>query len=248
MHNHNSVLEHFHPTSKILYEHLQFVPIITLSPRQPLIYFPSIYICLFWTFCKDRIISYMTFCIWLLSFIIMFSGASVLQSVLVVHSPLLLNSIPLNGYTIFYLPIHQWKNICFYFCLFFSFLVVLGLPCCAGKPSRGEWGSPLSFGAEASHCSGFSCFGAQAPGAWASAVATQGSWSTSSVNVVHRLSSVCGMWNLLRPGIELVSPAPVDKFLSMVPPGKSFLAVINNATITFTYINLWVDICFHFSC
>ena len=242
MHNHNSVWEHFH-------EHLHFVPIITLSPRQPLIYFPSIYICLFWTFCKDRIISYMTFCIWLLSFSIMFSGASVLQSVLVVHSPLLLNSIPLNGYTIFYLPIHQWKNICFYFCLFFLFFFGCAWPSLLSRQAFSRWvGVAFEF-----RCRGFSLqwlllFWSTAPGAWASAVATQGFWSTSSVNVAHRLSSVCGMWNLLRPGIELVSPAPVDKFLSMLPPGKSLLAVINNAAIAFTYINLWVDICFHFSC
>lgn len=51
----------------------------------------------------------------------MFSGASVLQSVLVVYSPLLLNSIPLNGYTVFYLPAHRLKRSCFYFCLFFLF-------------------------------------------------------------------------------------------------------------------------------
>ena len=121
MHNHNSVLEHFCPTSKIPHEHLQSVAFITLGPRQPLIHFPSLYVCLFWTFCKDRIIQYITFCIWLLSFSIMFSGASVLQSVLVVYSPLLLNSIPLNGYTVFYLPAHRLKRSCFYFCLSFLF-------------------------------------------------------------------------------------------------------------------------------
>ena len=58
--------------------------------------------------------------------------------------------------------------------------------------------------------------------------------------MVHRLScSVCGgMWSLLRPGIELVSAALVDELLSMVPSGKSLLAVINNAAITFTYKSL----------
>ena len=170
----------------------------------------------------------------------MFSGASVLQSVLVVYSPLLLNSIPLNGYTIFYLPAHRLKSIRFYFCLFFSFLVVRSPCCCAGKLSRGKWGPPFSCGAEVSRCSGFSCFGAQALGAWASGVTAQGFWSTGSVDVVHRLSCSVrgGMWSLLRPGIELVSAALVDELLSMVPSGKSLLAVINNAAITFTYKSL----------
>ena len=31
----------------------------------------------------------------------------------------------------------------------------------------------------------------------------------------------CGMWNLLRPGIELVSPALTDGFITTEPPGKS---------------------------
>ena len=30
------------------------------------------------------------------------------------------------------------------------------------------------------------------------------------------------MWNLSRPGIELMSPALAGEFLSTVPPGKSY--------------------------
>ena len=46
-----------------------------------------------------------------------------------------------------------------------------------------------------------SCWGAQALGAWASAV------------VAHRLSCPYGIWNLPRPGIKPVSPALADGFL-----------------------------------
>ena len=50
--------------------------------------------------------------------------------------------------------------------LFFLFLAVLGLRCCARAfSSCGEW---------ASHCSGFSCCGAQALGAQASVVVARG--------------------------------------------------------------------------
>ena len=38
------------------------------SPRQPLIHFPYLWICLFWTFHKNRIIQYVAFCTWVLSF------------------------------------------------------------------------------------------------------------------------------------------------------------------------------------
>ena len=37
-----------------------------------------------------------------------------------------------------------------------------------------------------------------------------------------------GMWNLLGPGIELMSYAWADGFLSRAPPGKSYLTLIYN--------------------
>ena len=50
-------------------------------------------------------------------------------------------------------------------------MAALGLPCCGcASPNRSEWGLLSSCSAQASHCSGFSCCGAQALGAWASAV------------------------------------------------------------------------------
>ena len=89
---------------------------------------------------------------------------------------------------------------------------MLGLRCCV-------W---------ASHCSGFSCCGAQALGAWASVVVARGLSSCGSWALKHSLSScgaqaqwLCGMWDLPRPGFEPVSPALAGGLLTTVPPGKS---------------------------
>ena len=61
----------------------------------------------------------------------------------------------------------------------------------------------------ASHCSGFSCCGARALGAWASVVAA---WAW----LLHR------MWNLSGPGVEPMSPALAGGFSTTGPPGKSY--------------------------
>ena len=89
----------------------------------------------------------------------------------------------------------------------YLFSTVLGLCCCSQAFS--------SFGVQAYHCSDFSWWGAQARGVRASAV------------TAHRLSSCgwraylpCGVWDLLRSGIKLVSPALQDGFLTTGPPGK----------------------------
>ena len=42
------------------------------NPRQPLIHFLSLWICLFWTFHINGILQYVTFCVWILSFSMMF--------------------------------------------------------------------------------------------------------------------------------------------------------------------------------
>ena len=53
--------------------------------------------------------------------------------------------------------------------IFFFFLAALGLCCCMRAfSSCREWGVTLRCGARASHCGGFSCFGAQALGTRAS--------------------------------------------------------------------------------
>ena len=68
---------------------------------------------------------------------------------------------------------------------------------------------------------------AQALGAWASVVVARGLRSCVSRALKLGLSScgtrgylLLGMWNLLGPGIEPVSPALTGRFLSTVPPGK----------------------------
>ena len=68
---------------------------------------------------------------------------------------------------------------------------------------------------------------AQALGAWASVVVARGLSSCVSRALELGLSScgtrgylLLGMWNLLGPGIEPVSPVLTGRFLSTVPPGK----------------------------
>lgn len=73
------------------------------SPRQLLIYFLSV-IHLFWMLHISGIIQYAAFCDWLLSFSIIFSRSI---HVLARVNTLWLNTIPLFGYTIFYLSFHQ---------------------------------------------------------------------------------------------------------------------------------------------
>lgn len=46
------------------------------KPRQPLIYLLSPWICLFWIFHINGIVQYVAFCVWFLSFSIMFSRLS----------------------------------------------------------------------------------------------------------------------------------------------------------------------------
>ena len=71
-----------------------------------------------------------------------------------------------------------------------------------------ESGGYSSLWCMGSHCSGFSCYRAQALGAQA------------SLAVAHRHSWLCGMWDLPRPGIELVCPALHGRFVTTGPAGK----------------------------
>ena len=59
---HNLVLYYFHYSPKRSHVHLQLLLIFLLSPRQPLIYFLCLWVCLFWTFHKNEIIQYVFFC------------------------------------------------------------------------------------------------------------------------------------------------------------------------------------------
>ena len=66
-------------------------------------------------------------------------------------------------------------------------MAALGFHCCAAFLYVGRAGATLHCGAWASHCSGFSCCGAQARalGVQTSVVVACGLWSTGSVAVVH---------------------------------------------------------------
>ena len=88
-------------------------------------------------------------------------------------------------------------------------------------------GATLCCSARASHCSGFSCCGAQALRAQASVVVARGLSSCGSRALERRLSScgaraysLRGMWDPPGPGLEPVSPAWAGGFLTTAPPGK----------------------------
>ena len=71
-------------------------------------------------------------------------------------------------------------------------MAALGLRCCMRAFSSWQRaGATLCCGARASQCSGFSCCGAQALGAWASVVVARGFSSCGSRALERRLSS-CG--------------------------------------------------------
>ena len=83
----------------------------------------------------------------------------------------------------------------------YLFLAVLDLCCCKRLSLVAESRGYSSCGAPASHCSDFSCCGAQALGTQASVTATRRLSSCSAWT-----SWPCGMWDLLKPGIKPVSP------------------------------------------
>ena len=96
-------------------------------------------------------------------------------------------------------------------------------------------GATLRCGAPASHCGGFSYYGAQALSVQASVVAARGLSSCCSRALECRLSS-CGaqaqllhsMWDLPGPGIKPMSPALAGGFLTTAPPRKSHMRLLNN--------------------
>ena len=96
--------------------------------------------------------------------------------------------------------------------LFICFLAVLGLRCCTWAFSRA--GATLPCGAQASHCCGFSCHGAQALGSQASVVVARGLSSCGSRALECRLSSCGARTQLLRTcGIFLdqgSNPCPLN--------------------------------------
>ena len=95
----------------------------------------------------------------------------------------------------------DFSSFVFLILIFCLFLVALGLHCCTQPFS--------SCNAQASHGGGFSYCEAQALATWFNNCM----WLAGLV--LH------GIWNLPRPGIELVSPALAGGFLSTAPPRKS---------------------------
>ena len=96
------------------------------------------------------------------------------------------------------------------------FLLVLGLRCCVGAfSSCSEWRLLSSCGAQASQCSGSSCFRSQAAGyVGFSSLST---WAQKCcVGLV-----AWGMWNILGVGMEPMSLALSGGFLTSGPLGKS---------------------------
>ena len=86
----------------------------------------------------------------------------------------------------------------------------------------------LRYSARASLCSGFACCGAQAQWAYGPCGCGSGLSSYGSRALEHKLCN-CGtwayllhsMWDLPASGIEPVSLALQDGFLTTGPPGKS---------------------------
>ena len=149
---------------------------------------------------------------------------------------------PFNQILFYLLQNHKLHlfSVCFLTYLFvFIFGCVVSSLLCAGFLQLRRVGATLRCGARASHCGGFSCCRAQAPGARASVVVACGLSSCGLRALEHRLSS-CGaraqllrsMWDLPGPGLEPVSPALAGGFLTTVSPGKSlqscFLKYLDN--------------------
>ena len=95
----------------------------------------------------------------------------------------------------------------------------------------------LCCGMRASHCGGFSCCGARAPGTRTSVVVACGLSSCGLWALEHRLSScgswvqlLCSMQDLPGPELEPVSPALAGGFLTTVPPGKSHFGKFFNSS------------------
>ena len=89
---------------------------------------------------------------------------------------------------------HKHFKIFYFFTYLFLAMPVFVAVC--GLSLVTENGVLSSCGARVSHCSGFSCWGAQALGTQASVALAPGLWSTGSIAVAHRLRSsvACGIF------------------------------------------------------
>ena len=111
-------------------------------------------------------------------------------------------------------------------------------------------GATLRCGARASHCGGFSFWGAWALGSQASVVVARGPSSCGSRALERRLSScaawaqlLCSVWDLPEPGLEPVPPALAGGFLTTAPPGKPHTLVLTfRSLIHFELIFIWCEV------
>ena len=110
---------------------------------------------------------------------------------------------------------------CFFKFLYIYFLAALALHCCAQAfSSCSERGLLSSCCVLASHCSGFSGFGAPALGTWSSTVVALGLSNMGSAVVVHGLSCPTAGGSP-GPRIKPMSFALACGFSTTGPPGKS---------------------------
>ena len=100
---------------------------------------------------------------------------------------------------------------------------------------------PLSCGARASHCGGFSRCRAWALGGWISVAVAHGLGSCDSWALEHRLSScgawaqlLCGVWDLPRIRIKRTFPALAGRFFPTEPPRKLLFPFILIVLFPFT--------------
>ena len=148
------------------------------------------------------------------------------------HS-LLLSQLPFRQYGFFLINFYLF--IYFWLCLVFT--AVRGLSLVATSRGYSSWRCVgfslrwlLSLRSTGSRRSGFHSL-------------ARGLSSCGSQALECRLSScgtraylLCGMWDLLGPGLQPVSPALAGRFLTTVPPGKSRQYV--SVTEIFSFIHL----------
>ena len=119
----------------------------------------------------------------------------------------------------FFFLVGEGNNIfeCLLFIIAYAFIFGCtgSLLLCSGFLQLQWVGATLHCSVQASHCSGFSCCGAQILGTWASVFAAQGLNRCSAwALIAHAMCSLPG------PGTEPMSPALSDGVLSTVSPGK----------------------------
>ena len=108
---------------------------------------------------------------------------------------------------------------------------MLGLYCCAQSfCSCGEPGLLSTYVAQASYCGGFSCFRAQAVALMGFSSCDSGAPEPELSSCGTRAQLPCSMWDIPRPGIELVSATLQGGFLTTGPPGKPPREVLDLST------------------